>query len=121
MVEDARIHVLQERMENLSDTVTRVDTKLDGIAATLSSLARIEERQVNTSERLSTSSTITADHESRIRILEKEMPVKAEDRITAIEKAMPGLIENRGWVISGVLGVLSLVGLAVVKLVLMGA
>ena len=119
--EISRVYVLEQRMDDLGQTVNRVDTKLDGIAATLSSLARIEERQMHSNEKTAGVISLAADHEARIRELERSMPDDAEDRLSKIELGMPGLLENRSWIISGVLGVLALVGLGVMKLVLLSA
>ena len=117
--EISRVYVLEQRMDDLGQTVNRVDSKLDGIAATLSSLARIEERQMHSNEKTAGVISLAADHEARIRELERSMPDDAEDRLSKIELGMPGLLENRSWIISGVLGVLALVGLGVMKLVLL--
>ena len=113
-----RIGALENRMDNLGETVNRVDSKLDGIAATLSSLARIEERQMNTNEKIAVAANQSADHESRIRRLEESMPKDADDRLIDIEKVMPGLIESRKWVVLGILTGLGMMGAALVKLVL---
>lgn len=113
-----RIGVLEQRMDNLGETVNRVDTKLDGIANTLSSLARIEERQMNTNEKIAQAANQNADHELRIRKLEDAMPNNADGRMTTIEMAMPGLIESRKWVIMGILAGLAMIGTGILKLVL---
>lgn len=112
-----RIGVLEQRMDNLGETVNRVDSKLDGIANTLSSLARIEERQMNTNEKIALAANQNADHELRIRKLEELMPNNADTRIATIELAMPGLIESRKWVIMGILAGLGMMGAGILKLV----
>lgn len=115
---DNRIYVLEERMDSLGGMVTRVDSKLDGIAATLSSLARIEERQMHSNEKTAAILVITQDHEARIRTLERGMPDNLEPRLNKIETDMPGLLESRNWMIGGILAILGIVGAAVLKLVM---
>lgn len=120
-------------MDSLGNTVERVDEKLDGIAATLQSLARIEERQMNTSERLSEGAGTMRDHEARIRALEISVPKNLDTRVNAIELAMPknldtrlasietnmpGLKETRKWIIAGLLASFALTAAAVAHLVI---
>jgi hypothetical protein len=91
------------RIEHLEKAVEKIDHKIDGITDALQSLVRIEERQISTAERLNTGAGKMSDHEARIR---------------AIEKEMPGLIEQRKWVVGGVLAGIGLIGMALLKLVL---
>ena len=113
-----RVYVLEQRMDDLGQTVNRVDSKLDGIAATLSSLARIEERQMHSNERTAAVASQTADHENRIRVLEKLVPDDIDSRLIKIETAMPGLIESRKWMTTGIIAIIGAIGLAVLKLVI---
>lgn len=113
-----RVYVLEQRMDDLGQTVNRVDTKLDGIAATLSSLARIEERQMHSNEKTAAVASQTADHETRLRVLERITPDNLEERIVKIESVVPSLQESRSWLIKGILGVLGILGLALLKLVI---
>lgn len=94
----------EQRIELLERAVTKIDHKIDGITDALQSLVRIEERQINTAEKLHTGAGKMGDHENRLRCIEKEMP---------------GLVEQRKWVVGGVLTGLGMIGMALLKLVVM--
>lgn len=117
MSED-RVNLLQQQVVNLGSIVERMDQKVDGIAQTLSSLARIEERQVITNEKLMSGANIMSQHDVRIRHIEQAMPIDLHKRLGDIEQNMPGLKEARLWVIAGGLGIIAMVGTAVYQLVL---
>jgi response regulator RpfG family c-di-GMP phosphodiesterase len=107
----------EQRLNLLEQTVVRMDTKLDGIAETLQSLARIEERQMATNERLRQGDQTMSDFAERLRAIELAMPEKANERLTAIEVQMPGLIESRKWVVMGILSGIGMIGAGVLSLV----
>lgn len=120
---DDRIDKLEDRVETLGETVVevrgtvaRMDGKLDGITQTLTSLVRIEERQVSTNERLTSGAAKMGDQEARIRKLELSVPDGLDKRLSAIETAMPSLIESRKWVVMGVLAGIGMIGAGLVKL-----
>jgi hypothetical protein len=108
-------------MDDLGETVDRVDAKLDGIAATLSSLARIEERQLHSNEKAVSMVSLTNDHENRLRMLERNMPDNLESRINRVESIMPGLQESRKWIVSGIVAIIGIVGLSLLKLVMISS
>ncbi len=114
MSED-RIHVLEQRMDT---TIHRVDSKLDNIAETLQSLVRIEERQIQTSQRLTEGSAALKDHDDRLRWLEKQVPENLGKRLSSIETKIPGLLESHKWVVMGLLAGVGMVGAAVFHMVL---
>lgn len=97
---------LTETVDRLTETVgqqgQRFDSKLDSIGQSISLLVRIDERQVAISERLQLGAITMQKH---------------EERIAVMEAAMPGLKETRGWVIAGILAGISMIGIAVLKLV----
>lgn len=101
-----RVQRLEEGVDRLTETVglqgQRFDNKLDSIGQSISLLVRIDERQVAISERLQMGAATTQKH---------------EERIANIEAVMPGLKETRGWVIAGILAGVSMIGIAVLKLV----
>jgi hypothetical protein len=119
--EISRVYVLEKRMDDLGETVDRVDAKLDGIAATLSSLARIEERQLHSNEKAVSMVSLTNDHENRLRMLERNMPDNLESRINRVESIMPGLQESRKWIVSGIVAIIGIVGLSLLKLVMISS
>lgn len=101
-----RVQRLEEGVDRLTETVglqgQRFDTKLDSIGQSISLLVRIDERQVAIAERLQLGAATMQKH---------------EERIAVMEAAMPGLKETRGWVIAGILAGISMIGIAVLKLV----
>ena len=103
MAEDHRLGLLEQRVDHIAGVTLRVDTKLDGIAETLQSLARIEERQLATNDRLREGSVTLADHEERLKL---------------IEVAMPGLKEARKWTVALVLASAAMIFVALAHMVI---
>jgi len=106
------------RIDILEKTVVRMDSKLDGIAETLQSLARIEERQMSTNERLRHGTETMQDHEERLRAIEKAVPENLDKRLVSIETKLPGLVESRKLVVMGVLAGIGMISTAVVHMVI---
>lgn len=74
--------------------------KLDGY---FDAFVRIEEKQIGTGEAISRAFGEIS---------------KLDERVKPLELAFPGLKEVRGWIITGVLGILGLLGTAVLYLVI---
>ena len=90
-------------IDNASEErLTRIEKNVDRLAEMVVVLARVEERSNETRTDVSTLSTDV-----------KELG----KRLGAIEVALPPLIETRAYVIRGVIGLVSIVGIAVVGLV----
>ena len=104
-----RVQRLEEGVDRLTETVglqgQRFDTKLDSIGQSISLLVRIDERQVAIAERLQLGAVTMQKH---------------EERLTKVEVEMPGLRELRRYLIGGVVAGAGMIGVAVLKLVLMG-
>jgi len=104
---DQRVTRLETGVDNLGAAFQthseRIDEKLDSITTLLSSLVRVEERQGLITDRLAEGTTTMRDHEARLRVIEVQMP---------------GLLEKARWITLGILGVLGLIGTAVVTGVL---
>jgi hypothetical protein len=103
VVSDHRISMLEQRFAAIEDAMVNIDNKLDKIADALHILARVEERQAASNERLRTAELALADQSQRLR---------------TIEVSLPGLVETRRWVVTGVLAGLGMICIAVVNLVL---
>lgn len=110
---DERLGILEQRVEHVAGVVNQMDRKVDSIAETVQVLARIEERQMAAAEKLAEGAQLMREHEDRLREVELAVPEGLHKRLGDIEQAMPQLKEVRRWIITGVLGVLGLVGLAV--------
>ena len=96
---DERTIVLEQRVDNLGQTVGRVEVKIDGIVDALAGIVRIEERQIA----------------SAVRVAEAQETIDSHAiRIGVIENQMPGLMEKSGWVAKAAIGVVCIVGAAVV-------
>ena len=91
------------RLSQMETVVMRIETKLDKMTEALQTLARLDERDTATQQRLIDGAKTMADMQLRL---------------TAIEQHMPGLKEIRALVNKAIMGVVSAVGLAVVALVL---
>ena len=102
MQTDERTIVLEQRVDNLGQTVGRVEVKIDGIVDALAGIVRIEERQIASAVRVAEAQESIDNHAIRI---------------GAIENQMPGLLEKAGWVAKAAIGVVCIVGVAVVAAV----
>lgn len=96
----------------------RIEGKLDDIGQSLVILARIDERHIGIGENLVKVLDTQLQQGARLVTLERLVPDKLTQRLNAIESAMPGLKETRSWVVAGVLGGVSLMGVALASLVL---
>lgn len=94
--------VLEFRVSALEGVVSEIKLAVKSIDQSLQTLARLEERHAETRDGLERAFGEIKDHEDRIRSVESDMPTMR-------------LIRN--WIVSGVLGTLGLVGVAVAKLV----
>lgn len=102
----------ERRRDQYEQRFQRIDDKLDGIGESLVVLARIDERHMNTTQQLIEVVKTQNEHERRLGIVEKAIPDDLTKRVGEIEKVMPGLRETRGWVISGILAGLAMMGVA---------
>lgn len=89
--------VLGVRVSNLEKVVEKVTVAVESIDTSLQTLARLEERHSETRNGLARAFAEISDHETRLRNIEAEMPT---------------MKMVRGWVITGVVGILSLAGVA---------
>lgn len=99
----ARVDALTRDLSRVEETVVGIDGKLDRLADSMSTLARLEERHQGVVAQL-------LDGNKRMDGLSV--------RLGAIESVLPGLVETRRWVVAGVVGVFCLVGIALIRLVL---
>jgi hypothetical protein len=95
--------VLDYRITALEASVGEIRQAVKSIDGSLQILARLEQRHAETRDGLERAFGEIADHEARVRVIESEQPT------TKLIK---------GWVITGVLAGLGMIGLAMVKLVM---
>lgn len=101
---DQQAHaVLDVRVTNLEKVVERVSSAVESIDESLKTLTRLDVKHDETGKGLDRAFVAIKDHETRIRLVEAEMPTMK-------------LI--RGWVIAGTLALIGLVGLSIVNMVL---
>lgn len=94
--------VMEYRISALEGSVNEIKQAVKSIDASLQVLSRLEQRHSETRDGLERAFNEIADHETRVRVIETEMPTTK-------------LI--RGWVIASVVGVVGLLGAAVIHLV----
>ena len=95
--------VLDVRVTNLERVVERVSTAVESIDESLKTLTRLDVKHEETNKAVERAFDDISDHETRIRVVETEMPTMK-------------LI--RGWVIAGVVSLVGLVGLAIAAMVI---
>ena len=87
----------------LHDRLTRIEAAISVISTAIVDIARLDQKHISTAEALS-------------RVFEE---IKATNvRVSAIELALPVLKLTSGWVRTGVIGIIALVGIAVIGVVL---
>lgn len=100
---DPQAHaVLEFRVNTLESTVNEIRAAVKSIDSSLQVLARIEQHHQDTRDGLERAFSEITDHETRIRLVETEMPT---------------VKQARTWIFSAVAGVVVIVGTAVVYLV----
>src|SRR5574340_1462751 len=95
--------VLFSRVSNLEDVVDEVKNAVKSIDNSLRILAALEVKHEETRNGLNRAFTEIGDHETRMRTMENEMPT---------------LKLTRGWVIAGVVGIMCILGVAILHLIL---
>lgn len=104
MAEVEQIHaVLEFRVNTLEATVNEIRAAIKSIDISLQTLARIEQHHQDTRDGLERAFGEIADHETRMRVIETEMPTMK-------------LV--RGWVVAGAIALIGLMGVSIVNLVL---
>lgn len=96
-------HRLAERMARMEGILERMETAMSNMANAITELVRLDQKQIETANGL-----------SRAFAALKEL----EARIATIELAIPILNLTSGWVRSGVVAVVGIVGFAIIYLVL---
>ena len=95
--------VLFSRVTNLENVVDEVKNAVKSIDQSLRTLASLEVKHEETRSGLNRAFTEIGDHETRMRSVENEMPT---------------LKLVRGWVIAGVVGIMGILGVAIMILIL---
>lgn len=95
--------VLDVRVTNLERVVERVSTAVESIDESLKTLTKLDVKHEETNKGLDRAFVSLKDHETRIRLVETEMPTMK-------------LV--RGWVITGTLALIGLVGVSIANMVL---
>ena len=104
--EEAMASVLEFRVSNLEGMVGEIRTAVKSIDGSLKTLASLEARHAQTSDAVGRAFTELKDHEDRLRSAEADLPTMR-------------LVRN--WVIAGVIGCTSLVGVAVAGMVIVAS
>ncbi len=102
MAADAEFQVLAERMDRIGDDVSEIKDGMKAMAAGMEKIVRLEERHDNHSKAIERAFGSIGGMEGRLKTLEAQEPINK-------------MVSN--WVISGVLGIVGLIGLQVVGLV----
>ncbi len=101
---DQQAHaVLDVRVTNLEKVVERVSSAVESIDESLKTLTRLDVKHDETRTGLGRAFISLEDHEKRMRLIEEEMPT--------VKLA-------RGWVVAGVIGIVGMLGMAMLHLVM---
>lgn len=117
----AEARILGVMLSQLANETKRNADAVVAINETLHILTRLEQGQGHVLDSLKEGRMKMEKHELRLAEIEKHMPdlLKHSERIAKIEPHMPGLIETRRWVVGGIIAGVSMICLALVKLVIL--
>jgi hypothetical protein len=102
------------RLSNLERNTADMAIAVKSIAESLTTLARLEDRHEETREALGRAFTEIEKN----RLAQVVVNTDIETRTKKIEVAIPTLKLTSGWTIAGALGIVALVGVAIVALVI---
>lgn len=116
----AEARILGVMLSQLASETKRNADAVIAINETLHVLTRLEQGQGHVLDSLKEGRITMGKQADRIAEIEKHMPdlLKHSERLAKIEPHMPGLIETRKWVVGGVIAGVSMICLALVKLVI---
>lgn len=95
--------VLEYRVASLEGAVVEIKSAVKSIDSSLQTLAKLEVHHTETRDGMARAFSELTDHETRVRAIEAEMPTMK-------------MIRN--WVVAGVVGVVSMMGAALVTLMI---
>lgn len=111
----------------ISFRLNAIERVLSGLSDSMRQLVTLEQKHIETRESLGRAFSRIDEHEKRVREIEQCQTMTSiavdrmdpiDTRVSAIEAEMPTLKLIRGWVITGVLGILSIAGMALFGLIL---
>lgn len=94
--------VLGARVTNLERVVERVSTAVESIDESLKTLTRLDVKHDETRDGLGRAFVAIEDHEKRMRAIESEIPT---------------MKLGRGWVFTGITGLIAILGMVIVRLI----
>lgn len=100
----AEARVIGVTLDHIQTDLARLGTTLQDITSSLKQIPEIHQAQQYIRMELASGAKVTQDHETRIQVIERDLP---------------GLRELRKWVIAGVMAGVGMLGAALVKLVVM--
>ena len=104
MVQVSAISASHEaRLSVVENAVVRIENAVDKIADALTILTKIDAKH-------EAAAADIADNASYVR--------NVDARLQKVEKVIPPLVEMRSWIVKGVMGVISVVGLALLGLII---
>lgn len=116
LVED--VGIIKGNVQSLQGDMSRVASSVERLANSMVDMNRhtilLETNAAETAKLCAA----FENHESRMQTVEKAIPEKLSERLHSVEVAIPPLVEMRQWTVRGILGVIGLVGLAVIGTVI---
>lgn len=103
MSDETQNMVLEYRVATLEGAVVEIKSAVKSIDSSLQTLAKLEVHHTETRDGMARAFAELTDHETRVRAIEAEMPTMK-------------MIRN--WVVAGVVGVVSMMGAALVTLMI---
>lgn len=103
----AAVARIEERTNHVVTRLDGFDERLNRVVTAIEGVARIEERQAGVRALLDEH---MADEETDLKRT-RQLLDAGDARLTKIEQKLPALIETRKWIVSGVIGILAMVGM----------
>lgn len=114
---ERRIMLLERGHDELKEAVMSLSTSQKSISESLGRLVALEERHVETRQEQLRQANVQIDIQRQIHELRMTIPTEAEKRLKAVEVEMPRLVEMRGAIFKVLVSIATVVGVALVALV----
>lgn len=114
---ERRIMLLERGHDELKEAVMSLSTSQKSISESLGRLVVLEEYHVETRQEQLRQANMQIDIQRQIHEMRMVIPNEAEKRLKAVEVEMPRLMEMRGAIFKVLISIATVVGMALVALV----
>ncbi len=114
---ERRIMLLERGHDELKEAVMSLSTSQKSISESLGRLVVLEERHVETRQEQLRQANVQIDIQRQLHEIRMTIPIDAEKRLKGVEVEMPRLIEMRSAIFKVLISIATVVGMALIALV----